>query len=117
MVHEASGSLVGKGASLSNAAPANNWRAWYSDGRSYTSRVMGVEALPREGLIAVVEYLPEGRKNIYHGEYIWHRGGKWGTAVAKFDAQVYGDQVFPGVLMPDADFERMQREAMESQWP
>lgn len=92
------------------------WRAWYADGRTYDSKDMSVELLPREGLAIVVEYLEAPYKNVYHGEYIWHRAGKWGTALAQFDAEVYGDYVFPGVLMPDEAFERMQSEAMNSQW-
>jgi hypothetical protein len=96
---------------------ANRWRAWYADGRRFDSRTASVAQLPTEGLVIVMQYLDPPYKNIYHGEYIWHRGGKWGTAVAEFDARVYGDLVFPGALMSDAEWEAVQREAMESKWP
>ena len=92
------------------------WRAWYADGRSLDSTTR-VEQLPADGLVIVVEYLDPTYKNIYHGEFIWHREGKWGTALTEFDAKVYGNEIFPGVLMPDAEFERVQAAAMESVWP
>jgi hypothetical protein len=92
------------------------WRAYYADGRRLDSRTTAVADLPRDGLAAVVVYLDAPYKNIYHGEFIWHSRGEWGTALALFDAQVYGEYVFPGIMMPDADFDALQREAMESSW-
>ena len=96
---------------------ACNWRAWYADGRRFDSSDTTIKELPAEGLVCVVEYLDYPYKNIYHGEYIWNRDGKWGTARAEFDAKVYGDHVFPGVLMPNGEWSELQDEAMGSTWP
>lgn len=91
------------------------WRAWYADAREYRSRDVSVDALPRDGLQIVMVYLADGCREIKHGEYLWWDGA-WHTAVTREEIPA-GALVFPGSMMPDPEFEWLQREAFAAVEP
>lgn len=88
----------------------NGWRAWYYDGTTIDSKNSSVDDLPEFGLQIIVEYLDPPFRNIYHGEFLYWDGVKWYTAVTREEIPI-GAKIFPGLLIPDPEFEWLQREA------
>lgn len=88
------------------------WRVWYYDGTTRDSLETTVEGLPDYGLQIAVEYLENGYRNIFHGEFLYWDGA-WHTALTEAEIP-QGVKIFPGLQIPDPEFEWIQREAFAS---
>lgn len=54
------------------------WRVWYADGSVLDSGTSTYDALPRTGLVGVMEYEdPEHRRAITCGDWYWMEDGRW----------------------------------------
>ena len=93
------------------------WRAWYANGRVYHSATTPADSLPGVGLQIVVVYLkPPYREVVYGSEFIYFLRGRWAAVPTLSDIPV-GALVFPGSLIPDWKFDRLQRAAFDAMDP
>ena len=56
------------------------WRAWYADGREFSSADMCWVDLPASGVLVVIEYKGTGRTVYNGGDWYWLYDGRFGYA-------------------------------------
>ena len=99
------------------------WRAWYADGQVYDSVGTAPDALPRTGLVCLMEYETEDyapgrpyRRLVQQGDWYWWDGehwqrsqtGDWGT----WTPQPRPDAIQSTAALPEAEYDRIIALAM-----
>lgn len=104
------------------------WRAWYTDGRAFSSEDGAFQGLPETGLLFLIHYK---EKNGYRGRTVYSGGDWYWLADGKFHYASSGEwgtwKERPGVScsscvkrgdgVGDDEFQRVRREALEAPWP
>ena len=97
------------------------WIAWFADGKCYGQ----TDALPREGVVCIVEYEEADyapgkpyRTLIHGGDWYWIEGGRWQRAVpSRWDSWLPKPNptaVRSCARIPADDFDRIVRIALEA---
>lgn len=116
---------------MSPSEAGRAWRAWYADGKVYSSAAVAWAYLPAEGIVGAVEYLdPSGspqRRRLDGADWIWmdedgvlhasETHPEWGQFVDPPEG-VPVEMLKKSGRMPDEAWERVRREMLEARtWP
>lgn len=96
------------------------WRAYYVDGRDFSSQNATPDDLPRTGLQAIVVYLDQEhapgkpyREVLWGADYIVWNGHQWQNAMDPPECPTC--LIFPGIGSPDDEFEALQQRALAAE--
>lgn len=100
-----------------------NWRAWYTEGRVYTSDETDWLKLPSDGLVWVTVYRDTGKTHYNGGDWYWIEGDRvryvpsreWGVDEPRPDVACLSC-VKRGAGVPDEEFRKIAIEAWGSEW-